>query len=267
MSGHQKPPEGCRANPYDAVRYEAVSGSFWKAGASVGQLKKANVAAGPVKDLNEALHRLHLEAGEPSLPRMAAAWGKGHRPDGNGRYKTSRSKSGIAALFSSGELPNGEALSDLVALLTTEFNDMQEGQIKAKQAEFRRLRIAAASHLRTLAPSTLADDLRHTGNAYLRLAQAVQQAETLDARSLTPMNRIKAYIHAEEVATDILGADHTVTQELHHRLGTLLSQQFPPSGEGGEQLTENRDAYAETNNRLIRTNPPTPSTPTPPPNE
>ncbi|MEU9059176.1 hypothetical protein AB0D13_09940 [Streptomyces sp. NPDC048430] len=233
----------------------------------MGQLKKANVAAGPVKDLNEALHRLHLEAGEPSLPRMAAAWRKGYKPDGNGRYKTSRSKSGIAALFSNGELPNGEALSDLVALLTTEFNDMQEGQIKAKQAEFRRLRTAAASHLRTLAPSALADDLRRTGNEYLRLAEAVQHAETMDSRSLTPMNRIKAYIHAAEVATEVLGTDHTVTMELRHRWETLVSQRFPQIGDDGEQQTEGRGANAQTSNRPVRTNRPSPSTPAPPPNE
>ncbi|WP_198655608.1 hypothetical protein [Streptomyces geranii] len=104
--------------------------------------------------------------------------------------------------------------------------DTQDGQVKAKQTEFRRLRTAAANHLRAPSPSALVNGLRRTGNGYLRLADAVQQAENLDARSITAANRRNAYLHAATVATETLGVDDTVTQELNRRLDNLEPERW-----------------------------------------
>lgn len=59
-------------------------------------------------------------------------------------------------------------------------------EVRAKQTEFRRLRTESASPERA-APSlsALVNEIRRTGNGYLRLAEAVQQAENLDARRFT----------------------------------------------------------------------------------
>ncbi|WP_331756713.1 hypothetical protein [Streptomyces sp. NBC_01568] len=193
----------------------------------MGQLKKPDVEVGPLMDLIEAMHRLHLDAGEPSLPRMAKAWEAGHQA---GMYKISRSRSGVAALFSSGELPNGEALNDLVAMLMNEFMDTQRGEVRASQAEFRRLRTSAARHQRAPSASDLVNELRRMGNGYLRLAEGVQQAENMDARSISARNRSNAYMHAATVATEVLGPDHPYTAQLNQRWQELEPELWADQG-------------------------------------
>lgn len=181
----------------------------------MSQLKKPDLNPGPLKVLNDALHQLRLEAGEPSLPRIAEVWGAGH-VDRPRRYRTSRSKSGVGDMFSSGDVPNGEALNDLVAVLAMEFMHLDEGQASIKQREFRLLRSKAAAHVPGRARSDFGAQLHQMGTEYLRLADLVQHAENIAATSMVPMTRYHAYDHAAAVARSFLG-DHPVVQELSKR--------------------------------------------------
>ncbi len=176
-------------------------------------LKKPELPPGPMANLNHELHALHRRAGEPSLPRMSTLWREGHP----GTYATDRSKSGVAAMFSRPDLPNGEALMDLVALLMTEFMGANEMAVKAQQEHFRRLRDAAAGHRDAHPVSGLVADLQGMAARYTKLADAVQYAERTAVVSYVPQRRREAFEFAAELATTLLGAEDPVVQRLMER--------------------------------------------------
>ncbi|MFE1545719.1 hypothetical protein ACFW61_35400 [Streptomyces microflavus] len=96
-----------------------------------GRLKQPDLAEGPLKRLNEALHDLHFRAGGPPLSRMYKAVSDGY---------VSRSR--IHAVFTAAGLPAWEVVDTLVEILASMARDTEpEDEIK----EFLRLWRAAAA--------------------------------------------------------------------------------------------------------------------------
>ncbi|MFF6895818.1 hypothetical protein ACFY8Z_34950 [Streptomyces microflavus] len=188
-------------------------------------LKKPELPPGPMTDLNNALHALHRKAGEPSLPRMSALWREGHP----GVYATDRSKSGVAAMFSRPDLPNGEALMDLVALLMTKFMGASEMAVMKQQERFRELREAAARHRDGRPASDLVTELQEMAARYTKVAEGVQYAELIAASSYVPERRRSAFEVATERATALLGAEHSVVQRLLERTYQVSATDWEPS--------------------------------------
>ncbi|WP_405194461.1 hypothetical protein OG333_38625 (plasmid) [Streptomyces anulatus] len=187
-------------------------------------LKKPELPPGPMTDLNNALHALHRKAGEPSLPRMSALWREGY-PD---TYATDRSKSGVAAMFSRPDLPNGEALMDLVALLMTNFMGADEMAVKRQQERFRGLRENAASHRDTHPASDLVAVFQEMAARYTKLAETVQYAELIAVSSHVPQRRREAFEFATKHATSLLGAEDPVMQRLMERADQVSAQDWTP---------------------------------------
>ncbi|MFI8769459.1 hypothetical protein ACIGN6_31770 [Streptomyces sp. NPDC053792] len=188
-------------------------------------LKKPELPPGPMTKLNNELHALHRMAGEPSLPRMSELWEEGK---GKGIYATSRSKSGVAAMFSRPDLPNGEALMDLVALLMTEFTDADKAAVKARQQHFRQLRDAAAGHRDAPPANGLVADLQLRAARYTKLIDAVQYAERTAVSSYVPQRRRDAFEFAAKLAITFLDADDPVVQRLMERADQVSAPDWKP---------------------------------------
>lgn len=96
-----------------------------------GRLKQPDLAEGPLKQLNDALHDLHFRAGRPSLSRMYEAVADNH---------VSRSR--LHTVFTTDRLPAWDVVDTLVEILASMARDTEpEKEIK----EFLRLWRAAAA--------------------------------------------------------------------------------------------------------------------------
>ncbi|MGA5497696.1 hypothetical protein ACPCSP_25365 [Streptomyces cinereoruber] len=157
---------------YDAF----VRGRTCNEGAAMapGQFKRPSPSLdrGPHRDLNERLHQLHDEAGSPRLSQIANAWQKGQQA---GKYKAARGTSTIHGMFSGQKLPHAVALLELVEVLMTEFSPKQTDEdveiVKSVMLNLNR----QARRPKDSADEVI-DDLRVTGNAYLKLADELEEA-------------------------------------------------------------------------------------------
>ncbi|MEV6332246.1 hypothetical protein [Streptomyces sp. NPDC051909] len=191
------------------------------------KLKQPRLPPGPMKVLNDELHALHRRAGEPSLPRMSELWIEEWK---SGTYVTQRSKSGVAAMFSRPDLPHGEALMDLVELLTAKFMGADNRAVKEQQERFRRLRDAAAGQRDAPPASGLIAELHEKAAQYESLADVVAYAERQARNSYVPSTRREAFEYAVTRATQLLGADDPVVQRLMER----ADQVSAPDWTGGQ---------------------------------
>ena len=121
---------GCRAS---------IAGRFWtfldgRRGVRyvvIGPLKKPGLPAGALRELNEALHELHLRAGWPTCPKMVR------------KCVADYSKSTVHAVFSGETLPSLEVVRELAHHLAELADQNPEEQV----ARFHELWISAAQEV------------------------------------------------------------------------------------------------------------------------
>ncbi|MFD6936261.1 hypothetical protein ACFWAP_08930 [Streptomyces goshikiensis] len=179
-------------------------------GDPMATFKKPSLEEGPHKQLNDYLHQLHLEAMKPSAGRIAQQWKAGMVA---GKYRAARSGSAVHAMFSGTSVPDGEALHELVMVLLTDFPsgsnrrgvEWSQQQVRSYFAEIGKPVDAG---------SVLLQQLRATGNAYLKLAEAVQQAENLDRRNASVDDRYYAWTDAGDLVRDLLDEDDEARQQI-----------------------------------------------------
>ncbi|MEU6987315.1 hypothetical protein ABZ946_28435 [Streptomyces sp. NPDC046324] len=156
---------------------------------------------------------------------MSKLWEEGKK---KGIYATERSKSGVAAMFSRPDLPNGEALMDLVALIMIDFMRVDEAAVKREQQRFRQLREAAAAHRDAPPVSGLVAELQEVAARYNKLAENVQYAEFTAVVSHVPQRRRDAFEFAIERAVEFLGADDPVVRRLRERADEVSAPNSTP---------------------------------------
>jgi hypothetical protein len=98
---------------------------------AIGPLKKPGLPPGALRELNEALHELHLRAGWPTCPKMAK--------DSITEY----SKSAIHAVFSNQDLPSQKVVRELAHHLA----ELADQDPEEEVYRFRELWISAAQEV------------------------------------------------------------------------------------------------------------------------
>lgn len=177
-----------------------------------GHLAKPQIDVGPLKDLIDNLHDLHLKVGLPSLSKISAKSGK--RTD-DGYLSTST----ISYVMTEPRLPNSHTMQRLVALLV-EFAPAGSMDLDKTVIRFIDLWTVAARAETDPPPSLRVQELLRTGNAYLRLAEQYQKVERMAGRVFSQRTIANEWAYVAELGAPLLGDGHPVTVEARERAGT-----------------------------------------------
>ncbi|MET9676445.1 hypothetical protein ABZY68_25620 [Streptomyces sp. NPDC006482] len=175
-----------------------------------GILKKPQIDVGPLKVLNDSLHELHLQVGRPSLPKISEKSGK--QTDGYLATTT------IKYVMSEPRLPNFQIMQRLVAVLVEfapaglmDLDETTKGFIEKWQA--------AAKAEDNPPPNPHVQELRDTGNAYLKLADAYQRAWRMAGSVFSERTVANEWAYVAELSAELLGDNHPATVEARERAG------------------------------------------------